>query len=54
MTDAPHQYEAMIARLSAEQALTNLSELGAAVLVWDLAIDQLLWASPAASGATGR
>jgi PAS domain S-box-containing protein len=50
MTDAPHQYEAMIARLSTEQALANLSELGAAVLVWDLAIDQLLWASPAASG----
>jgi PAS domain S-box-containing protein len=50
MTDAPHQYEAMIARFSAEPALANLSEPGAAVLVWDSAIDRLLWASPAASG----
>jgi PAS domain S-box-containing protein len=50
MTDAPHQYEALIARLSTESALAHLSEPGAGVLVWDLAVDRLLWATPAARG----
>ncbi|MCB5175500.1 ATP-binding protein [Microvirga lenta] len=50
MTDAQNQYEAMIARLAADPALTKLSEPGAGVLVWNPSADRLLWASRAAEG----
>src|SRR5690606_24181189 len=50
MTDTPNRYEAMIRRLSASPAWAGISEPGKAVLVWDLAVERLLWASPAAEG----
>lgn len=50
MIRSPDQYEAMIARLAAEPGLSMLAQPDAVVLVWDQAIDRLLWASPAAQG----
>ena len=50
MADAQNLYEALIARLAVDPALTRLSRPGAAVLVWDQAAERLLWASPAAEG----
>lgn len=50
MADAQNPFEALIARLTADPALSRATETGAGVLVWDLAADHLLWASPAAQG----
>jgi PAS domain S-box-containing protein len=50
MTDAQNPFDALIARLSADPALTRVSEADSGVLVWDLAAERLLWASPAAQG----
>ncbi|NIX78072.1 PAS domain-containing sensor histidine kinase [Microvirga terricola] len=50
MTDAPNPFEAMIARLAADPALAMMAKPGMGVLVWDLAIERLLWASPVAEG----
>ncbi len=50
MNRAPDQYEAMIARLAAEPGLSVMAQPDAVVLVWDRAVDRLLWASPAAQG----
>ncbi|MEZ0172013.1 PAS domain S-box protein [Microvirga sp. TS319] len=50
MDGAPNQYEALVARLSAEPDLGLMTRPGAPVLVWDRAVERLLWASPAAEG----
>ncbi|MBF9234983.1 PAS domain-containing sensor histidine kinase [Microvirga alba] len=50
MTDAPNPYEAMIARLSADSGMASMAKPGTGVLVWDLAIERLLWVSPPAEG----
>src|SRR5689334_8728021 len=50
MDGAPNPYEALIARLAAEPALSLMARPGAPVLVLDLAVERLLWASPAAAG----
>ncbi|WP_243373137.1 PAS domain-containing sensor histidine kinase [Microvirga solisilvae] len=50
MNKAPNQYEALIARLAAEPDLSLMARPGAPVLVWDRAVERLLWASPAAEG----
>jgi PAS domain S-box-containing protein len=50
MIRAAGQYEAMIGRLAAEPGLSVLAQPDAVVLIWDRAIDRLLWASPAAQG----
>lgn len=48
MSGAPNPYEALIGRLAAEPDLGLMGRSGAPVLVWDLAVERLLWASPAA------
>ncbi|MGO4572913.1 PAS domain-containing sensor histidine kinase [Microvirga sp. 2TAF3] len=48
MTDAPNQFEAMIARLAADPALAMLAKPETGTLVWDRMIERLLWVSPAA------
>ncbi len=50
MNGAPDRYEALIARLSAEPDLGLMARPGAPVLVWDRAVERLLWTSPAARG----
>jgi PAS domain S-box-containing protein len=50
MIRAQGQYEATIGRLAAEPGLSVLAHPDAFVLIWDRAIDRLLWASPAAQG----
>ncbi len=50
MNGAPNQYEALIARLAAEQDLALMARPEAPVLVWDSRIERLLWASPSAEG----
>ncbi|WP_230531237.1 PAS domain-containing sensor histidine kinase [Microvirga roseola] len=50
MTDAPNRYEAMIARLAADPGMAGVVRPGSGVLVWDRAVERLLWASPAAEG----
>lgn len=50
MADAQNPFETMIARLAVDPDLARASEAGAGVLVWDLAAERLLWASPAAEG----
>lgn len=50
MIRAPDQYQAMIGRLAAEPGLSIMAQPDAIVLVWDQAIEMLLWASPSAQG----
>jgi PAS domain S-box-containing protein len=50
MNGAPSPYEALIARLATEPDSGLMARPGAPVLVWDLGIERLLWASPAAEG----
>jgi len=50
MNGPPNQYEALIARLAAEPDLGLMARPGAPVLVWDRAVEKLLWASPPARG----
>lgn len=50
MADAQNPFEAMIARLSADPALSAMAAPGTGILVWDRAGERLLWASKVAHG----
>ncbi|MCB8820494.1 PAS domain-containing sensor histidine kinase [Microvirga rosea] len=49
MTETPDRYERMLAQLAAEAGFSSLAKPEAGVLVWDLELSRLLWASPAAT-----
>lgn len=50
MADAANPLETLIGRIAADPAMAFLAKSETAVLVWDRAVERLLWASPAAEG----
>lgn len=50
MTGSPNPYAALVAKLAAEPDLSQMADPTAGVLVWDQAVERVLWASPAAEG----
>lgn len=50
MTDRPNQYQTMVAHFAGDPGFAALVKANPALLVWDLAADTILWATPEADG----